>query len=169
MTKKTEVESQELEKTALAIYTGRLNARAGAGDQNLVQQSFLEANRFLRIAARVRSGDLEFLPEPESRPTEYVDCPIMELTAEHADGRQDYKPILDPITKSPMTERLPKDPFAFAPNLPPDHAINLRYGGLVPVAQLIAEVKAGRQAEKDRMAHVAEKDSILSRIASMYR
>jgi hypothetical protein len=118
------------------------NLTRGYNTESVALECFRRATAFLKVSAGIRAGELSAEPEAPLE-TEYVEVPVMLQS-----GDEKWKPVKDPVTGKPVTQRLPVDNFAFAPNLPEDHPINLRFKPLdgVSLKERLEKAEAAKAA-----------------------
>lgn len=111
-----------LETVALHIFN-RLGEGAPVGRDisGLARESFVRAKAFLLISEGVKSGEISAEP-PKPEPTEYIEVPVWQQQSD-----EKWRPVVDPVTNKPVTQRAPIDRYAYAPNLAADHPINQRF------------------------------------------
>jgi len=132
-----------LEQVALHIFNRMgSDVQFGRSMESLAVESFRRAKSFLTISEGVESGIVSADPIKPDVP-EFIDVPVM---TQRSDEKWD--PVKDPKTGLPVMQRAPVDRDAYAPNLPSEHPINLRFKPRDGVA--IADRKALYEKERDR-------------------
>jgi hypothetical protein len=115
-----QLDSDLLEKTALAIYIERMRTNRGYSPEAVAKKAFQQAKAFTAIAQSVRDG--EAIPDmPVAPPPLFVQVDQWDgEKGEHGELRRDKN---NQIVK----EVLPVDRKAHCPNLPEGHPINQRW------------------------------------------
>ena len=112
------VDQDQLQAVALQLYAktdthGYTNEATALG-------CFKRAKVFLETAAKVRSGQLS-AEEDKPLPNEMIEVPVWKQLSD-----EKWQPMTDELGRV-VTEKQPVDRFAYAPNLPKDHPVNLRF------------------------------------------
>lgn len=141
----------QLEDIALTLMGHMLQNRRMDGymDQKVAREAFRAAKAFMDVSAAVASG--EFIPEQE-KPLSLkpIEVPVWRNTSDDK-----WQVIKDPQTNKVITESVLPDPYSYAPNLPPEHPINLRFQPMdgVSVTERIERFKSDQ--DQARMAREA--------------
>lgn len=110
-----------LEEVALEIFSDATRNARGFDPAKVALDSFRKAKSFLDVSQAISAGELsaeaELVP-----PYEETEVPVLRQTTD-----EKWEPVVDEITRKPITEKRAIDRFAYAPNLPADHPINLRF------------------------------------------
>lgn len=114
-------EHGRLEEAALAIFSDATRNARGFDPAKVAHDAFRKAKAFLDTSSAIASGELSAETE-KPLPYEEIEVPVLVQTTD-----EKWEPVLDPHTRKPVTEKLAVDRFAYAPNLPADHPINLRF------------------------------------------
>lgn len=171
MTKSNVVEvgsHDALERVALSLYGNFVATNKGAyPDRNAVHKAFVHAKVFVETSALIASGELPcHPPQPEAR--EYVKVPLVKMISEGEGGIMPrFEQLIDPMTQNPLYEQAAVDFDAYAPNLPAEHPINLRYKprpGAMTVVEMQAENAANRTAEAERRAKSDKQQGLLEKL-----
>lgn len=115
--------NEKMHEMAFALYRDAVNVRAGAvNPTQLAQESFARAVAFQKIAAQMDAGKLSLVTEAEEV-RKLVKVPRGRMK----DDQQGFEASVNPATREEVYEMVPEDPYAYAPNLPASHPINLRF------------------------------------------
>lgn len=110
-----------LEEVALSIFSDATRSARGFDPAKVAHDSFRKAKAFLDVSGRIAQGELSADAEP--LPVyEEIEVPVLIQTED-----EKWKPVVDPVTRKQITEKVGVDRHAYAPNLPPEHPINLRF------------------------------------------
>lgn len=114
-------EHGQLQDVALAIFSEATRTSRGYDPGKVALDSFRKAKAFLDVSAAIFAGELSAEAEA-SLPYEEIEVPRM---IQHSDEK--WETLTDERTGAVLTEKVGVDRFAYAPNLPADHPINLRF------------------------------------------
>lgn len=107
-----------MERTALAIFSDMPSRGYTPRDQ--AQEAFRRAKAFLEISDAVQSGELD--PGPTEEPKrEKIRVPRW---IQNNEGQ--WNPMKDAHGQT-LTEEVMTDPYAYCPNLPADHPVNVKF------------------------------------------
>lgn len=112
----------ELKDVALEIFN-RMSANVGVGlvQSATAHEAFRRSKVFLDTSDAVEMGELSIEAIPQDK-YEEVEVPMQ---VQVSDGK--WEKAIDPQTMRQITQKMPVDRYSYAPNLPEDHPINLRF------------------------------------------
>lgn len=114
--------SAELRATALAIFNHiTADSARGFNHREKAHEAFRRAKAFLDLAEEIDAG-LESAEAVKPDVPEEVEVPVLEQKSD-----EKWVQVVDPMTNRPVMQRVPVDHYAYAPNLPDSHPINLRF------------------------------------------
>jgi len=114
---------QALEDVALSLMGNMMQSHRleGYNDRTIARQAFRMAKAFLDVSKDVAAG--RFDPgEVKPLVLKPIEIPVYRQTQD-----EKWQTVKDPTTQRVVTESVLPDPYAYAPNLMPDHPINLRF------------------------------------------
>lgn len=168
MSKSTE-DHKALEIVALQIYGAVAAGSRHTPDHNAVLRAFQHAKVFQSVSSKILAGEIPCeMPEPDE--PDFIKCPLVVLVSDTPGEQTKWKPVTDPLG-NPLFETLLVDRDSFAPNLPADHPINLRYKprpGAKTVVEHQADEKARRAEEHERRLKADQKLGMLEKLNSMF-
>lgn len=131
------INQSELKEKAFEIYRQLSQQQSARSPEQLAIQAHRLAKDFLEVNAKIESGEIN--PTPIHPKPERVKVPRMYAKNEN----QGFETVKDPVTGADVMDDAPVDHYAFAPNLPENHSINLRFKSPegVKVRDLIEEHK----------------------------
>lgn len=112
----------ELKGVALSVFN-QMTSSVGRGlvHKATALEAFRRAKVFLECSDEIEMGMASAEPIPADIP-EDVDVPVLVQNSE-----EKWSPLMDPITNRQVVQKMPVDRYAYAPNLPENHPVNVRF------------------------------------------
>jgi len=117
---KADDKTQEM---AFALYRDAINMRGqSVNPEQLALDAYRRALAFQKLSGQIAAGKITTALETDNA-RKMIKVPRGYMK----DDQQGFEGRIDPTTRQAVYEMVSEDPFAYAPNLPDNHPVNLRF------------------------------------------